>query len=219
MKYYSTLPVTALFAFTTINLLVFWNILPSGLEQLNSYQDSLENYFYLLIVLIILLESIVYVGFYFPGQFFAVVLVIGSGPSFNDIVILTLAMVTAATLGSVINYCIGRYSSSSPEQQGQKTKLKHLLLAMIHMNSLAFFMVSQGANRHSMGVVFLAGLLNLPYYLLLITSTAYLSDEVMQIAENTALLFSLLFIWLCIALILDLNKHRSTNKQSVTAPE
>lgn len=219
MKYYSTLPVTALVAFSAVNLLVYWNIIPSGLEQLNVYQASLENYFYLLIVLIILLESIVYVGFYFPGQFFAVLLVIGSNPSFNDIVLLTLAMVTAATLGSVINYCIGRYSSSPPEQFHQKTKLKHLLLAMIHMNSLAFFMVSRGANRNSFRIVLLAGLLNLPYYLVLIASTAYLGDEVMQIAENTAVLFSLLFVWLCVALVLDVKKRRSTNRQSIVAPE
>lgn len=215
MKYYSTLPVTALVAFSSINLLVFLQIIPSGLEQLNLYQASLENYFYLLIILIILLESIVYVGFYFPGQFFAVLLVIGSNPSFADIVLLTAAMVIAATVGSIINYCIGRYSISSGQHAVEQTKLKHLLLAMIHMNSLAFFMVSQGANRHSIRIVFLAGLLNLPYYLVLIASTAYLSDEVMQIAENTVLLFSLLLIWLCVALSLDFKKHRSTNKQSV----
>ena len=88
----------------------------------------MKDTFYLLIVLIIFLESIVYVGFYFPGQFFAVLLVIGANPTFDDIVMLTIAMVTAATLGSILNYCIGRFSSSALEQEPGKTKLKHLLL-------------------------------------------------------------------------------------------
>lgn len=209
MKYNSTLPLTALVAFSVINLMVMEGYVPSGLEQLNKYQASLEDYFYALIVLIIFLESIVYVGFYFPGQFFAVLLVINANPTMNDILMLTVAMVTAATAGSIVNYSIGRFTSSPPQQHDAETKLRHLLLAMIHMNSLAFFMMAQGANRKSVKVVLLAGLLNLPYYLLLIASTAYLSDEVMQIAENTPLLFTLLLIWLSIAVYLDLKKHKS----------
>lgn len=209
MKYYSTLPVTALVAFSLINLLVFWQLIPSGFEQLSQYQSSLNEYFYLLILLIIFLESIVYVGFYFPGQFFAVMLVIGSAPTFTDVVKLTIAMVTAATLGSVLNYCIGRFSSHEPPITQPKTKIGHLLLAMIHMNSLAFFMVAQGANRRSINVIFLAGILNLPYYLALIAATAFMSEEVMQIAENTKLLFALLFTWLSIAVGLDIRRHRA----------
>lgn len=216
MKYYSTLPLTALVAFSTINILVYWNIIPSGLEQLNLYQSQLQNYFYLLIVLIIFLESIVYVGFYFPGQFFAVLLVIGASPSFNDILMLTLAMVTAATIGSTVNYGIGRFTSASTDTSQEKTPLKHLLLAMIHMNSLAFFMLAQGAKRKSMRVVLLAGFINLPYYLVLIASTAWLSEEVMQIAENTPLLFSLLSLWLVVALVLDIKKRRANAQATQT---
>lgn len=217
MKYYSTLPLTALFAFSLINLLVLFELIPSGLEQLNSYQDSLENYFYLLILLIILLESIVYVGFYFPGQFFAVILVIGANPDAGDILLLTAAMVAAATTGSLVNYSIGRMTSKNHGESIEKTKLKHLLLAMIHMNSLAFFMLAQGAARKPIRIVLLAGVLNLPYYLLLIGSTAYMSEQVMGIAENTPLLYSLLAIWLGIAIHLDVTKRRHAKQQPGTA--
>lgn len=212
MKYYSTLPLTALFAFTAINMLVHFGVVPSGLEQLNQYQGSLENYFYLLIVLIIFLESIVYVGFYFPGQFFAVLLVVGANPGAADIGMLTLAMVAAATSGSLVNYGIGRFGNRGVPRSAERTPLKHLLLAMIHMNSLAFFMLAQGANHRPVRVVWLAGLLNLPYYLILIASTAFLSDEVMRIAENTALVFSLLALWLVIALGLDIKRYRAAKK-------
>ena len=67
-----------------------------------------------------------------------------------------------------------------------------------------------------MRVVWLAGLLNLPYYLALIAATAFLSEEVMQIAENSALVFSLLALWLVIAFILDVRKYRSAKQSSLT---
>lgn len=190
-----------------MNLLVYWQVIPPGLQLLNVIQADLEDYFYLLIMLIILLESIVYVGFYFPGQFFAVLLVIGAQPTFEDVVYLTVAMVFAATLGSLINYGLGHINKSKDDVE--PTKIKHLLLAMIHMNSLAFFMFAQGANHKPIRVVWLAGLLNLPYYLALIAATAFMSDQVMQVAENSVLLFSLLGIWLAIAITLDIRKYRS----------
>ncbi len=215
MKYYTTLPVTAVFAFSLMSALVYFGIIPPGLSLLDQIQGQMNDYFYLLIMTIILLESIVYVGFYFPGQFFAVVLVITSQPTMSDVVALTVAMVMAATIGSVINYGIGRANSAKYNEKSP-TQLRHLLLAMIHMNSLAFFMVAQGANHKPMRVVWLAGLLNLPYYLALLAATAFLSEEVMQIAENSALVFTLLALWLVIAFVLDVRKYRSA-KQSLIA--
>ena len=211
MKYYSTLPLTALCAFSLINGLIYWQIIPPGIEILNSLEGQMGNLFYVLIMLIILLESIVYIGFYFPGQFFAVVLVIGAQPTFTDVVSLTLAMVIAATLGSLVNYQLGRLNSHRFDDP-KPTQLRHLLLAMIHMNSLAFFMFAQGANHKPVRVVALAGLLNLPYYLLLIAATAFMSEQVMQVAENSVLLFSLLGVWLSIALLLDYRKKQGNQQ-------
>lgn len=207
MKFYSTLPLTALLAFSFINLLVQWQVIPPGLTILSELQALFADYFFVLIMLIILLESIVYIGFYFPGQFFAVLLVISAKPQISDLFTLTLAMVIAATLGSFINYLLGRFNRSEYDDDS-KTSVKSLLLAMIHMNSLAFFMFAQGANHKPIRVVWLAGLLNLPYYLALIATTAYLSDEVMQVAENSVLLFTLLGVWLAVALFFDINKYR-----------
>lgn len=217
MKYASFLPFTALLAITGITLLVSFGVLPPGDEILQGLGDSKSDYFYLVIFLIILLESIIYVGFYFPGQFFAVILVVGANPSAKDVLYLTIAMVLAATIGSIINYSMGRLSLKKHEgkelsqwnsQKAKQTKLKHLLLAMIHINSLAFFMFAQGADNKSIRVVGLAGLLNLPYYLLLIAGTAVLSDQVMQMAENTIFLISIISIWLFIALVIDYRKYR-----------
>jgi len=71
-------------------------------------------------------------------------------------------------------------------------------------------MVNQGAANRSRKIIGLAGILNLPYYLLLIFATATLSEEVMQLAENSTFLISVVVIWLIIALYMDIKKHRQT---------
>jgi membrane-associated protein len=207
MTYFSTLPLTAFIALSVLTLLVYLNLLPPGIDMLNALQASFGDYLYWMIGLIILLESIVYVGFYFPGQFFAVALVVMAKPQWDDIVLLTLAMVVAATLGSAINYSLGRrLTDMVPNTANPQIRLKRLLLAMIHINSLAFFMFYQGANRGSWRVIAWAGLLNMPYYLLLILATSLLSEQVMLLAENTWLLLIIISLWLAVALYLDNKK-------------
>ncbi|MFT6269861.1 MAG: membrane-associated protein [Alphaproteobacteria bacterium] len=222
MKYASILPLSALFALSLIAVLVNFNVIPPGSELLDLMKTSYKEGIYLLIFFIILLESIIYVGFYFPGQFFAVLIVVGANPSAKDIFWLTVAMVAAATVGSVFNYSLGRYTKSNKglvkDGATNPTKLSRLLIAMIHINSLAFFMFAQGASRKPIKIVALAGLFNLPYYLLLIAGTAVLSEQVMAMAENTYMLFAVISIWLVIALYLDFKKRKVTaaglNKQS-----
>lgn len=209
MKYASILPFSALLALSLIAILVNFNIIPPGSQILELMSDSFNNGLYFLIFLIILLESIVYVGFYFPGQFFAVVIVVGSNPTAKSVFFLTIAMVVAATAGSAINYLLGRYTKRNSDTDTNSTKLSSLLLAMIHINSLAFFMFSQGANRKPMKIVALAGLFNLPYYLLLIAGTAVLSEQVMAMAENTVMLISVILLWLLVSLYFDYKKHKA----------
>ncbi|MGB3726195.1 MAG: hypothetical protein WA981_10550 [Glaciecola sp.] len=212
MKYNAFLPFSALLALLAISVLTHYSVLPPGAELLTAINDVFTDGFYWVIFLIILFEAIIYIGFYFPGQFFAVILVVGAKPTAMDIVYLTLSMVLAATLASFINYQLGKASNNAVEENDDtKPKLKRLLLAMIHINSLAFFMFSQGAAKRTINVVWLAGLLNLPYYLLLIVGTAVLSEQVMAMAENTVFLISVVCIWLAVALYYDVKQARETN--------
>lgn len=207
MKYNSFLPISALLALCLISILVHFDVIPPGAQLLEAISKVFSEGVYWVIFLIILLESIVYVGFYFPGQFFAVVIVVGANPSVKDIVYLTVAMVLAATIGSLINYTLGKSSGANEStKDNDRPKVSSLLLAMIHINSLAFFMFNQGAQNKSIKIVGLAGLLNLPYYLLLIAGTAVLSEQVMAMAENTYMLISVISIWLIIALFFDIKK-------------
>lgn len=216
MKYASFLPISALIALSLIAVLVNFNVIPPGSEMLQWMQSSFTDGVFWLVFLIILLESIIYVGFYFPGQFFAVLIVVGANPNAKDIGMLTVAMVAAATIGSVINFMLGRYSkgdkSAIVKDNGEPIKLSRLLLAMIHINSLAFFMFAQGARKKSIKIVAFAGLFNLPYYLVLIAGTAVLSEQIMAMAENTYMLFTVISVWLIVALYLDIKKHKSTSQ-------
>lgn len=214
MKYLSVLPLSALIALALLTTLVHYDVIPPGLQMLEGIKEYLDTGFYVVVFLIILLESIIYIGFYFPGQFFSVLLVVSSKPTPMDVVYLTLAMVAAATLGSIINYCLGKYGNRKTDEEQKPSKFKHLLLAMIHINSLAFYMFAQGANNRTFKVVWLAGLLNLPYYLLLIAGTAVLSEEVMQMAENNVFLFSAISIWLLISVYLDVKNYREEKSES-----
>lgn len=207
MKYTSTLPASALFAVLLLTGLVQYEIIPSGMTILEQLKGLFGAYFFALIFIIILLESIVYVGFYFPGQFFAVVLVILSGPSFADITLLTICMVSAATLGSSINYMLGK-TTRNEDSLDATFSIKSLLLAMIHMNSLAFFMFNAGARAKPFNIVWLAGLINLPYYLVLIVVTASLSEEIMQVAESTWLLAILISVWLIVSIFFDVRQYK-----------
>ena len=83
---------------------------------------------------------------------------------------------------------------------------------MLHTNALAFYMFNQGAERHPIRVVFLAGLINLPYYLLLIAGTTLLSRQVMYVAETPQVLLIFLLIWLAVALWLDKRKITSARQ-------
>lgn len=207
MRYYSLLPLSAIIAFSFLTLLVSMGWIPPGeaiLEQLKANLGQSQSW---LLLLIILAESIIYLGFYFPGQFFAVVIVVLSDPDFGDMLWLTLMMVTAATLGSSINYGLGRAWGDPARSGHQDYSLRNLLLAMLHTNALAFYMFAQGANRHPFKVVWLSGLINLPYYLLLIAGTALLSDEVMYVAETPEVLAFFLTVWFLIALWMDIRKR------------
>lgn len=234
MRYHSLLPLSAILSICIMSLLITFDIIPAGMAMLEQLKMAFEGHIFVLILIIILAESIVYVGFYFPGQFFAVLLVVLAKPEWLDILYLTLCMVLGATIGSMINYFLGqrfaqkkniaseqevkeRTGSMRREETGQQHSasksysLKYLLIAMVHINSLAFYMFKQGEQNRDFKVVWFAGLLNLPYYLMLIFATSTLSEQVLQLAENTLFLLSIISIWFLVSLYLDYKNYQLRN--------
>lgn len=216
MKYYSTLPLTALIVIIGLSVLIEYSIVPSGSELLTMLRNADTMPIYWLLFLIILLEAIIYIGFYFPGQFFAVIIVVIGESTLGSIINLTLIMVAAATLASLINYSLGRYlvanrqANSIKSESSNSIEWRKLLPAMIHINALAFFMFNHGSKKGSRKILWASGLINLPYYLLLVVATSLLSEQVMKIAESPFLIVALVSLWLGVAMFFDWRKYRAS---------
>jgi membrane-associated protein len=145
--------------------------------------------------LIIFLESIIYLGFYLPGQFIAVILVISSADSWTDILPLTLVSIIAVTLSAGVNYMLGLFFRTQDEQKENNINWKKFLLSMIHINTLALALFDAGKHHAPKRIIALVGLFNLPYYFLLVTITYYFQEDIMKMGENPYYLLLILVCW------------------------
>ena len=94
-----------------------------------------------------------------------------------------------------------------------KNDYKKILLSMIHINTIALALFDAGRDNYSKWIIPIVGLLNLPYYLLLITLTYLYKDIVIQIGENPYYLLIALIIW-CIYSLFKYKSELSKNKES-----
>ncbi len=143
---------------------------------------------------IIFLESIIYVGFYLPGQFIAVILVISGVDSWQDIIPLTLVSIMAVTLSAGVNYTIGSIFREK-NQQITPIDYKKLLLSIIHINTLALALFEAGKMRYPRWIIGIVGILNIPYYLLMIGIVYQFQDAARELGENPYYLLIALILW------------------------
>jgi membrane-associated protein len=93
-------PFFSLGIYLVISGLMWAGILPD-ISSLFALSATLDPWVLLASMgIIIFAESIIYLGFYIPGQFIAVILVISSVHSIWDIVPLTLVSIIAVTLSA-----------------------------------------------------------------------------------------------------------------------
>jgi membrane-associated protein len=187
-------PFFSLAVYLTIWGLMSLGILPD-ISILFTLSATLDPSILLILMgLIIFAESIIYVGFYLPGQFIAVILVISGSDSLWDILPLTLVSLIAVTLAASVNYTIW-YFFRSGDQQPTGIDYKKLLLSMIHINTLALALFEAGKMRYPKWVIGVVGLLNLPYYLLMIWVVYQFQDAARALGENPYYLLIALIIW------------------------
>ncbi len=93
----------------------------------------------------------------------------------RDILVLTLISVIAVTLSAIINYTLGSLWRET-DQKITPIDYKKLLLSMIHINTLALSLFEAGKNRMNKRIILLVGVLNLPYYLLMIAVVYQFQD-------------------------------------------
>ena len=160
--------------------------------------------------LIILLESIVYVGFYLPGQFIAVLLVVSSTDGISEIWYLTLVSIIAVTVWALINYHLWYFLSKRNGYIQKNIEYKKLLFSLIHINTLSLFILDQWSKQVPKKIIYLTWLLNLPYYFLMILVTYLLQDQILTISENSYIILILLLLWLIYSIYT--NKKTWTNQ-------
>lgn len=193
------IPLIAIVLYSLLIFLIYLGIIPNPLLLID-YIKTLDSWMiYAIMFLIILLESIAYVGFYLPWQFIAVIVVVSFANSIYDILLLTFVSIIAVTIWATINYYLWYYLSKKTEKK-QNINYKKLFLSLIHINTISLFVFDQWLKKAPKKIILLTWLLNLPYYFLIIMVTYVLQDQVMQIGENSYIIFVLLFLWLAYSL-------------------
>lgn len=200
------IPITAILIYILMLLLIYFNIIPDPLLIVEYIKNIDWTIIYLIMFLIILLESIVYLWFYLPWQFIAVLLVISYTKWLNEILYLTFISIIAVTFWAFINYYLWYFLSKNSEKKKEKIDYKKLLFSIIHINTISLFIFDQWIKKAPKKIIYLTWLLNLPYYFLMILITYLLKDKVMYISENSYLILVILFLWLFYSIYNKYNK-------------
>ena len=201
----SFIPLSGLVIYLIILLLEGLNLLP--VPSFDQFIALYGHYSFILLFAAILIESIVYLGFYFPGQLFAVLMVIQNDFTLMNVILLTIISIISVVIAASINYTLG-YLLSNKKRAFRK---KDLLIAMLHINLLALYMFELGASRAPKRSILYAGFLNIPYYMLLIAGTFLIKDQLMIIEDSYFLLF-LIIAWSIYAVIMDVVEYRKKRK-------
>jgi len=202
------IPLSALLIYLGILWLINLNIIPDPIEIINYIKNLELNTIIILMFLVILLESIVYIWFYLPGQFIAVLLVLSYSKNIYDIFYLTLISIVAVTIWAFINYYLWYFIARNKKTEIKKEEIKKidykkLLFSMIHINTIALFIFDQWIKKAPKKIIYITWLLNIPYYFLIILVTYLLKDEVMSLSENSYIIIVLLTIWLLYSLYIN----------------
>lgn len=202
---HSRLPLSILVIYVGFTVASSYGYIPSGLELLEGLRGGIGEQWFWLAVFCIFLEALVVISLYFPGQYIATLLVVLSEPDMSDILLLSLAMVIATTLGSAVNYSIGRYLSAATETK--PLRYRTLLPAMIHSSGLAIFTFNWGLNKGTARLIPVSFLLNMPYYLLIILTAVTFGEQIIAATDSPLVIGTALTLWLVISIWLDV-KHR-----------
>jgi membrane-associated protein len=195
--------------------LIWTGILPDPWMITEYIQTMDSSLIFFILFLMILLESIIYVWFYLPGQFIAVLVVFSYASSFLDVLFLSLISIIAVTVWAFINYNLWYYYFKNKNETQETIHYKSLLISMIHINTIALYIFDQGQKAAPKKIIYLTGLLNFPYYILIIWVTFLLKNEILSMSENAYVLFGILFLWLWYSVYKEKQKNIKIHDRSL----
>ena len=215
-------PISALSFYFIILLLISIEVLPPAEVIIDFLRELYALFGYRGLFISTFLESIIYVGLYFPGSLIIVFSVILSEGTIIEFLIISSLVSLSITLGNCINYYLGKkklflqfFKKHKPNsdifsnQHKHITSWKNFLICFLHPSLLAFYSFYQGLENKS------------PYFLLYIFPLMFLwgfflcfviyslRDFFIAAAQNPLLLM-LIFVVLIILIIavMSLKKNK-----------
>lgn len=207
------LPLSALVFYLSVLLLWQLGLIPSPGNILLFLENLYESYGLTGLFFASFLESIVYLGLYFPGSFIIALAVVLSDGTFQSLFTISLIVALTLTMTSIINYVLGRVVAMKKlkEEESLEKKLifsKGLFISMLHPNALAFYFFNSGIEKQNFMKIAAVPLFMIPYGLAL----AYLFYSIREPLKNTIespfIMITIILAWLLIAYLTKEKKDK-----------
>ena len=213
------LPLSAIIFYVITIVLWKLELIPDPREILRFLEELYNKYGYFGLVLATFLESIAYLGLYFPGSLIIALAVFFSDGSFIALLTISVLVAITLTITAAINYLLGRYISRKDfikkEKFIKKSEIlsKGLFVSMLHPNLLAFYFFNAGLERHHFKKLIYIPFFMIPYGYLFGLFLSKFSEPAKQGLENPIFLLTAILIWLAAAFVLENKKNKKRKLQ------
>lgn len=208
VKKHIFIPLTAFVFILFVYFFVYLDFLPAQSVMVEYLKSIYLEHGPLILFVSVFIESIAYVGLYFPGSFIAFLIVIFSEGTFFEFFLIFVLSMFALFLGNIFNYSLGLLLSDRKIKDVKKPNRKHLLFYVLHPNLIAFHMFRCGIFKKGFSDLFVLSLFFMPYLVILIIIGFVFKKASADFVGSYFIVPSLLFIWFLFALYLDLRDRK-----------
>lgn len=218
-KYIPVLPTTAL-TFCLVCLFLWrLDLIPKPQEVLLFLEGLYTKYGYIGLFISTFLESVVYLGLYFPGSVIIALAVFLSDGKFITLLNISLLVAFALTATSIINYFLGIFVSRNHQDCKIKHKIisKGLFFSMLHPNLLSFYFFNAGIERQNFKKVFFVPLFMIPYGFLVGFVLSKFSTSIRHGMESPYFILTAVLLWFLISFAFEY-KRKKLNRENKVKP-
>jgi len=214
IRFVPILPLTALVFLGTAMVLWKFELIPDPKEILLILENLYLKFGYLGLVIATFLESIVYLGLYFPGSFIIALAVFFSNGSFVSLLIISILVAITLTITAVINYFFGRYVSRKDFFEKKefvkesKSISKGLFVSMLHPDLMAFYFFNAGLERQNMKKLIYVPIFMIPYGYLIGFVLSRFSELLRRGLESPNFLLIIIGIWFVASFVFEIKRRK-----------
>ncbi|MEK6925887.1 MAG: hypothetical protein AABW50_01270 [Nanoarchaeota archaeon] len=205
------LPLSAFIFYLIVMVLRVLDVIPPPSEIIAALENLLDLYGVIVIFISVLLEGIVYFGFYFPGTTIVTISILLSNGEFSSFLSIALASAFALTITSIFNYILGRRLPTKFDPSSSRIKKalsKGLILSIIHPNTLSFYFFDSGIKRQSPWKIAFVPFLIAVYGIVLSIIIYSFKSPFKSAVEMPYILLCLIFVWLVVSYFYEKRKKK-----------